>query len=119
MAYDNTDPLMVPFFSTANKVLGMVLTMPILAAIWYTNTWNTGYLPINSNRVYDNTGALYNVSRATDSQGMLDVEKYRNYSPAYMAAGNLMVYIFFFAVYTATLTYIVLNHWFEVKMGCT
>lgn len=118
MAYDNTDPLMVPFFSTANKVLGMVLTMPVLAAIWYTNTWNTGYLPINSNRVYDNTGALYNVSRATDAQGMLDVEKYQSYSPAYMSAGNLLLYIFFFAVYTATLTYIVLNHWFEVKMGC-
>ncbi|KAK8091468.1 OPT oligopeptide transporter protein-domain-containing protein [Apiospora hydei] len=116
-AYDGTDPLMVPFFSTCNKVVGSLLAVPVVAAIWYSNAWNTGYLPINSNRVYDNTGARYNVSAITDSHGMLDVEKYRAYSPAYMAAGNLVIYIAFFAIYTASLTYIALNHWFEVKMG--
>ncbi|KAK8022808.1 OPT oligopeptide transporter [Apiospora rasikravindrae] len=116
-AYDGTDPLMVPFFSTCNKVVGSLLAVPVVAAIWYSNAWNTGYLPINSNRVYDNTGARYNVSAITDSHGMLDVDKYRAYSPAYMAAGNLVIYIAFFAIYTASLTYIALNHWFEVKMG--
>ncbi|KAK8075956.1 hypothetical protein PG994_003228 [Apiospora phragmitis] len=74
-AYDGTDPLMVPFFSTCNKVVGSLLAVPVVAAIWYSNAWHTGYLPINSNRVYDNTGVRYNVSRITDSHGMLDVQK--------------------------------------------
>ncbi|KAK8848374.1 opt oligopeptide transporter [Apiospora arundinis] len=116
-AYDGTDPLMVPFFSTCNKVVGSLLAVPAVAALWYSNAWHTGYLPINSNRVFDNTGAPYNVSRITDSHGMLDVDKYQAYSPAYMAAGNLVIYIAFFALYTASLTYIALNHWFEVTMG--
>ncbi|KAK7990274.1 OPT oligopeptide transporter [Apiospora arundinis] len=116
-AYDGTDPLMVPFFSTCNKVVGSLLAVPVVAALWYSNAWHTGYLPINSNRVFDNTGAPYNVSRITDSHGMLDVDKYQAYSPAYMAAGNLVIYIAFFALYTASLTYIALNHWFEVTMG--
>ncbi|GKT94561.1 OPT oligopeptide transporter [Colletotrichum tofieldiae] len=66
LLYDNTDPLMVPFFSTFNKFLGAFFSMFIVLAIWYTNTYNTGYLPINSNKVYDHFGALYNVSRAVN-----------------------------------------------------
>ncbi|KAF7375420.1 OPT-domain-containing protein [Mycena sanguinolenta] len=42
-------------------VFAGLITFPIIVAIWYTNTWNTGYLPINSNLVFDNTGNLYAV----------------------------------------------------------
>lgn len=42
------DPLINPFFSTFNFFLGGVVTLPIVAALWYTNTWNTGYLPISA-----------------------------------------------------------------------
>lgn len=117
LLFDSLDPLMVPFFSTFNRFLGMFASFFVVVAIWYTNTYNTGYLPINSNRVYDNTGKLYNVSRAIDSHGLFDPVKYAEYSPPFLAAGNLTIYIFFFAIYPATLMYIYLYHKAEVVMG--
>jgi len=91
LLFDNTDPLMVPFFATFNKFIGMFCSMFVILGLWYTNAYYTGYLPINSNHVYDNTGNLYNVSRAIDERGIFDAEKYGAYSPAYLAAGNLTV----------------------------
>lgn len=70
---------------------------------WYwNNTWNTAYLPINSNDVFDNTGNTYNVTAILDSEGKFDNELYQNYSEAYMASGNLVIYFWFFAIYAAS-----------------
>ncbi|KAJ7101240.1 OPT-domain-containing protein [Mycena belliarum] len=111
------DPLVYPFFSTFNTFLGALITFPIIAALWYSNTWNTGYLPINSNHVFDNTGSLYNVSNAVGADTLFDQTAYENYSPAYLAAGNIIVYGVFFAVYTATLTHAILYHRREIAHG--
>jgi OPT family small oligopeptide transporter len=85
--------------------------------MWYQNTYNTGYLPINSNRVFDNTGSLYNVSRAVDDRALFDAEKYAAYSPPFLSAGNLTIYMFFFGIYTATISYAYLYHRHEIVMG--
>ncbi|KAJ7083916.1 OPT-domain-containing protein [Mycena crocata] len=111
------DPLIFPFYSTFNTFLGTAITLPIIAAIWYTNTWNTAYLPINSNRVFDNTGFLYNVSNAVGDNTLFDQQLYENYSPAYLAAGNIIIYGVFFAVYTATLSHAILYHRREIAHG--
>ena len=63
------DPLVLPAFNIINSCVGMFLTMFMILAIYYTNTWNTSYLPINSNRTFDRYGGLYNVSRAIDEKG--------------------------------------------------
>ncbi|EGX93023.1 Oligopeptide transporter OPT superfamily [Cordyceps militaris CM01] len=112
-----TDPLMIPSFATFNAVGGMFITGFLIAAVWYTNTWNTGYLPIVSNRLYDHHGKLYNVSRTLDAHGMYDEAKYKAYSAAYMTAGNSLVYGFFFAVYAAIVTHVILYHRYELVMG--
>lgn len=112
-----TDPLMIPSFSTFNAVGGMFLTGFLIAGVWYSNTWNTGYLPVISNRIYDHYGKLYNVSRTLDSHGMYDEAKYKAYSAPYMTAGNSLVYGFFFAVYSAIVTHVVLYHRYEIAMG--
>ncbi|KAK3689067.1 OPT oligopeptide transporter protein-domain-containing protein [Podospora appendiculata] len=117
LSFDGTDPLMVPYFSTVNKFIGMFFSAFVVIAVWYTNTYNTAYLPINSNRVFDNTGNYYNVSRAIDRKGLFDAAKYKSYSPAFLTAANLTTYGFFFAIYPATITYIILNHRYEVTMG--
>ncbi|KAL1897982.1 hypothetical protein Sste5346_003837 [Sporothrix stenoceras] len=111
------DPLMVPFFSTINNFAGALLGTFIIAAIWYTNGYHSSYLPINSNRVFDNQGKPYNISRIVDERKIFSQEMYEAYSPAYMAAGNITIYIFFFAIYPATLVYIGLNHRYEFIMG--
>ncbi|KAJ9149437.1 OPT-domain-containing protein [Pleurostoma richardsiae] len=117
LLYDDVDPLMVPFFATFNKFFGMFMSGFVVIAFYYANAYYTAYLPINSNRVYDNTGARYNVSLAIDERGIFDAAKYEAYSPAYLSAGNLTVYLFFFAIYPAALVYVCLNHWYELRMG--
>ncbi|KIH86422.1 hypothetical protein SPBR_08121 [Sporothrix brasiliensis 5110] len=111
------DPLMVPFFSTINSFAGALLGCLVIGAVWYGNGYHTSYLPINSNRLFDNTGRLYNISRIVDDRQIFSQARYEAYSPAYLAAGNLVVYVFFFAIYPATLVYIGLNHRYEFVMG--
>lgn len=108
---------MVPAFSTFNTACGMFVTGLFVLAVWYTNTWNTGYLPINSNRIYDHFGSLYNVSRTIDARGMYDEEKYTAYSAPYMGAANALIYGFFFAIYSAVITHVFLYHRYELRMG--
>ncbi|KAI6363790.1 hypothetical protein MCOR07_005417 [Pyricularia oryzae] len=117
LLYNSLDPLMIPFFSTLNMTIGMAVSTITALGLWYTNAWNTGHLPINSNGVFDNTGSRFNVTRVIDSRGIFDSAKYTSYSMAYLAAGNICVYIFFFAIYPATVVYIGLYHRYEITMG--
>ncbi|KAJ6496033.1 OPT oligopeptide transporter protein-domain-containing protein [Mycena sanguinolenta] len=114
-----TDPLISPFFATFNAsynflFLGALVTFPIIVAIWYTNTWNTGYLPINSNFVFDNTANRYSVANATGTDNLFNQTMYENYSPPYLSASQATQYGIFFALYTATLSYSLLNHRREI-----
>jgi hypothetical protein len=119
MLYDSPpqDPLMVPFFNTANKFIGCFISMFVILAVWYTNTFNTGYLPINSARVFDNAGGLFNVSKAINSKGLFDADKYEAYSQAYLSAGYAVLYLFFFAIYTSVISYTYLYHRHEIVLG--
>jgi hypothetical protein len=104
-----TDPLINPFYSIFNGFLGTLITSLIILAIWYTNTWNTAYIPINSYEVSDNTGSDYNISRVVDDHTTLfNEEGYKAYSPAYLSAGAALAYGIFFAVYAATITHTIL-----------
>ncbi|KAJ6623242.1 OPT oligopeptide transporter protein-domain-containing protein [Mycena sp. CBHHK59/15] len=60
----------------AQTFIGTAITLPIIAALWYTNTWNVGYFPINSNHVYDNSGALYTVANAVGNNTLFDEALY-------------------------------------------
>ncbi|KAJ7134009.1 OPT-domain-containing protein [Mycena crocata] len=105
----SVDPLIVPFFG--------LVTLPIIAALWYTNSWNTGYLPINSNLVFDNTGDLYAVGNVVGSDTMFNQTMYESYSPAYLSASNALLYGVFFAIYIATLSHAFLYHRREIVHG--
>jgi len=111
------DPWINPFYSTMNWAAGVFATFPIIVALWYTNVWNTGYLPINSNYIYDNTGKRYNVSRIVNDEGLFDHEKFKAYSPAYLSAANSLIYGVFFAAYAATVSHAFLYHRNEITKG--
>ncbi|KAH7100232.1 OPT oligopeptide transporter [Auriculariales sp. MPI-PUGE-AT-0066] len=112
-----SDPWINPFYSTMNWAAGAFITMPIICALWYNNVWNTGYLPINNNYVWDNTGKRYKVAAIIDDNGLFDLEKYKAYSPAYLSAANLLVYGIFFAAYAATVSHAFLYHRREIAKG--
>ncbi|KAK0382933.1 hypothetical protein NLU13_8849 [Sarocladium strictum] len=117
LLWDSADPLMVPFFSTFNRFLGAFASFWVVLGIWYSNAYDTGYLPINTNRIFDHFGNLYNVTLAVDERGLFDIDKYEAYSPPFLGAGNVVIYLFFFAIYTSTLTYAALYHRREIIMG--
>jgi hypothetical protein len=76
-------PLVVPTWAIANVLAALIFWVYIISpALYYTNVWNSAYLPIQSNSVYDNTGVAYNVSRVINKQDdyQLDVAKYESYS---------------------------------------
>jgi hypothetical protein len=111
------DPLVIPFHITANTLLGVFLGGMTIIGLYWTNVYNTGYLPINSNFMYDHTGGRYNVSAILDSRGWLDEQKYQAYSPVFLAASSVTMYYYFFAVYTATVTYAILYHRHDITLG--
>jgi OPT family small oligopeptide transporter len=118
LTFDNgKSPLVLPFFYWWNAFIGMVVIGCFILSVWYTNTFNTSYLPINTPRVFDHFGEYYNVSQAIDSRGIFDSAKYASYSPPFLAAGYLGVYISFFALYTSVLTWTYLYHRHEIWRG--
>ncbi len=50
--------------------------MFVIICLCFTNLYYTAYLPTNLNRVYDNTGALYGVSRAINGRAIFDAARY-------------------------------------------
>ena len=112
-----TDPLINPFYSIFNGFLGMLITSLIILAIWYTNTWNTAYISINSIEPWDNTGSPYNIPRVFDNTMLFNETSYKAYSPVYLSAGMAIQYAMFFALYTATITHTILYHRREIVTG--
>ncbi|ORY23682.1 OPT oligopeptide transporter protein-domain-containing protein [Naematelia encephala] len=109
--------LYLPTFVVLNMFGGVLIGAIMTLGIWYRNTWNTGYLPINSNETFDNTGASYNVTVMLNDKGGFDEAAYRAYSQPWFSAGYLVYNIWAFAQYSATLTYVILFHRHEVTRG--
>jgi hypothetical protein len=111
-------PLISPFYSVIHGFLGMLITAPIILAIWYTDTWNTAYIPINDHNIWDNTGSHYQASRVVDNGTTLfNKEGYNAYSPPYLSAGNAVIYGTYFAVCAAIISHTILYHRREIVAG--
>ncbi|KAK9469149.1 OPT oligopeptide transporter protein-domain-containing protein [Lipomyces arxii] len=112
---NNSSPLVVPFFSTMNQYIGLIIGALMLIGMYWQNYKWTGYLPINTNQVYDNTGKRYNLSRIIDGASTFDQQKYESYSPPYISMGNLITTGSNYALYTMSLSYILLTEWRVIK----
>lgn len=77
-------PLVVPTWAILNVLGSLVLWIYVVTpALYYTNTWWSAYLPMQSNSIYDNTGQVFNVSKVINKRDgfAFDLEKYQEYSP--------------------------------------
>ena len=111
-------PLVVPWYTQANTYAGMLLAFPIICAIFWTNSKWAGFMPINSNALFDNKGKRYQVSKILNEKGLLDKENYEKYGPPFYSAANLVVYGTFFAIYPFSIFYEMIVRWKALKDNC-
>ncbi|CDR38816.1 CYFA0S02e06260g1_1 [Cyberlindnera fabianii] len=103
-------PLATPINTVLNMYAGCIIGFFCIIGVYYSNHKWTGYLPINSNAIFTNTGESYQVTEIL-TDGLMDFEKYQAYSPPYYSAANLVVYGAFFLVYPLTFIYNSFKEW--------
>ncbi|KAH7192843.1 OPT oligopeptide transporter protein-domain-containing protein [Fusarium flagelliforme] len=80
-------PLVVPVWAILNVLASLVFWIYIISpALYYSNTWFSAHLPLQSNSIYDNTGAVFNVSKVINKKDdfTFDPQKYADYSHIYL-----------------------------------
>lgn len=99
-------PLATPWWAEANIAVGFIFFFwLVVPALYYTNTWNSKYMPISSRTSFDNTGASYNITRIINSDASLNLTAYEAYSPLFLSTTFALSYGLSFASITATLTH--------------
>lgn len=109
--------LAIPFYTYANQYLGSFLAFIIILIVYYTNNRWSGYFPINSNRLFNNKGEVYNIHDILDSNNSFDHEKYLNVGPPYFSAANLVLYGAFFVLYPFAIFYHLFTEWDSMKQS--
>ncbi|KAG9019691.1 hypothetical protein FRB90_011500 [Tulasnella sp. 427] len=104
-------PLVTPFWSQINIVVGFVLFYWIMApAIYYLDIWKTGHLPISGIGGYDRFGNEYDITRIITHDHRLNQTAYDEYSPLYLPVTFAMTYLIAFALSTGLLVHTVIFH---------
>ncbi|KAF8000666.1 hypothetical protein HF325_004455 [Metschnikowia pulcherrima] len=103
--------LTIPFYTYANHYCGAILAFFTILAIYYSNNKWTAYFPINSNRLFNNKGEIYDVHRILNDDSEFDVKKYVQYGPPYFSAANLVLYGAYFFMYPFAIFYHTVTEW--------
>ncbi|BGP43973.1 hypothetical protein JCM10450v2_008189 [Rhodotorula kratochvilovae] len=109
-------PLVVPWWAEVNVIVAFVLMFWVIApAMYYTNVWNSAYLPISTTAVFDRYGHPYDTSRVVDTAAMrLNVTAYKEYSPLFLPITYATGYGISFALATAVIVHTALYHGKEI-----
>lgn len=107
----NFSPLIAPWYAIANTLIGMVIFFWIVtSAIHYKGLFYSEFLPISDSQSYDNTGAIYNVSRILTPDFTFDPVKYKEYSPLFLSTTFTLCYGLSFAGIIAVIVHTGLFH---------
>ncbi|RDB17348.1 Sexual differentiation process protein isp4 [Hypsizygus marmoreus] len=99
-------PLATPWWAEANIAVGFVFFFWILTpALYYSNAWDSQYMPISSRGSFDNTGGPYNVTLIVNPDASFNQEAYSAYSPLFISTTFAISYGLSFASISATLTH--------------
>ncbi|KAF4345046.1 OPT family small oligopeptide transporter [Fusarium beomiforme] len=80
-------PLVVPVWAILNVLASLVFWIYIVSpALYYSNTWFSAHLPLQSNSIFDNTGEVFNVSKVVNKKDgfTFDHGLYAQYSDIYL-----------------------------------
>ncbi|KAI0018181.1 OPT oligopeptide transporter protein-domain-containing protein [Xylariomycetidae sp. FL0641] len=103
-----------PFFATCTMYFGSILGGFIILGIFYSNMYNTAYLPINSSSAFSNNGSAYDVQSVVINN-RLNETLYQQYSPPFYSAGYILTVGANYAFYPVYFLYIMINQWKTVS----
>ncbi|KPV72916.1 uncharacterized protein RHOBADRAFT_39051 [Rhodotorula graminis WP1] len=105
-------PLVVPWWAEVNVFVGFVAIFWIATpAMYYSNVWNSAYLPISTTGVFDRFGASYDIDRVVDTAAMrLNETAYHEYSQLFLPIAYAGAYAVGFALATAVIVHTALYH---------
>ena len=115
-------PLIFPFHAIINVLGGIIVVFVIISmGIHFSGTWYAEYFPVQSPESYDNTGAVYNVTRILDANNHFNETAYKEYSPLYLPTQFALAYGLSFAAVSAVVIHVALYHgkdiWNQFKMA--
>lgn len=102
------NPLVTPFFATANIIVGYILLIYLLipVAYWGLNLYNAKNFPIYSSKLFTASGQEYNVTAIVNDKFEIDMQ-------AYLEQGRINMSVFFsvsygigFAAIVSSLTHV-------------
>ncbi|KAF2765591.1 OPT family small oligopeptide transporter [Teratosphaeria nubilosa] len=110
-----SDPLLSPTFSHLNTLIGLGIFMILTTiGISYTGALYSAYLPINTSTTFDNTQSKYNVTKILDPGYTFDEQKYKKYSPMFLAPTFALNYGLSFASLLASIVHTIVYHRHEI-----
>ena len=105
-----SDPLLSPTLSHVNTLIGLIVFVVIpTLGISYSGALYSAYLPINTSTLFDNTQSPYVVRNILGSNFTFDLEKYKEYSPLFLAPTFALNYGLSFAALTASVVHTILH----------
>lgn len=108
-------PLLAPAFAHVNTLIGLgIFVIVTTIGISFTGALFTQYLPINTSTLFDNTQSEYDVFKILGPGWTMDVEKYKKYSPVFLAPTFALNYGLSFAALMASLVHTALYHGSEI-----
>lgn len=105
-----SDPLLSPTLSHVNTLIGLIVFVVIpTLGISYSGALYSAYLPINTSTTFDNTQSPYVVKSILGPNFTFDLEKYKAYSPLFLAPTFALNYGLSFAALTASVVHTILH----------
>ncbi len=105
------NPLLSPTFSHLNTLIGLIVFVIVTTiGISYTGALYSAYLPINTSTTFDNTQQQYDVTKIIGPNVTFDLEKYKAYSPLFLAPAFALNYGLSFAALLAAIVHTIVNH---------
>jgi OPT family oligopeptide transporter len=96
-------------------MLGCVIFFWVVAiAMHFSGSFYAEYLPMSTANIYDNTGAIYNVTKILKPDFTVDIAAYEAYSPLFLSTTYLLAYGLNFAIIICVLVHVGLFHGKEV-----
>lgn len=107
--------LTAPFFAQFQQYILRIFGGIVILAMYFSNAMWGGYLPPNSNGVFDNQGLSYNYTRVINDDMSINLDGYKEYGPPYYTTSNLFVTGGNFVYYTFSVVYVFVKYRHAMK----